>query len=172
MQERRRLKMRNRILIQMLLLCISTTVFCQKLVCYKICNNSNSDIISWINFDSTSKQESQNLIREHFYKYVYDFNLTSLFWHVDDYKFEGYTPNLIVLIPAKKQFVYYVNKDCYKKGCYIVTFNRKEVEANLGFRFEDKWMYKDNSIYIKDCNKCAPYILHKKKIDCFKIIIN
>lgn len=164
--------MRNKIVILVFFLGIVTKSICQKYVCSNIYNNSDSDIVSWINFDSNYAQESNFLVRDHFYRRTHDFCLADLFWHIENYKFDGFTPLLIVLIPAKSQFTYYVNNDCYKKGCYITTFNRHDVEETLGYHLEERWMYKEKEIFVIDSNRCSSYDKHKKTKECYTIVIN
>lgn len=164
--------MRNRIIIIMFLLGIGTTSICQNHIYYNIYNNSDSDIVSWIDFDGIYERDSSYLIRNHFHKRIHDFSLTDMFWNIEDYKFDGLTSNLVVLIPAKSQFTYYVNKRCYKKGCFVVTFNRNDVETILGYRFEEKWMNKGNSICILNRNTCYPCDSYKNNKSYFTIVIN
>ncbi len=164
--------MRNKTIILVLFLCIGIRSVCQSSICYNIYNNSNSDIVSWINFDNNHTRDSDYLIQDHFHRRIHDFCLTDMFWHLEDYKFDNFTPSLIVLIPAKSQFMYYVNNNCFKKGCYVVTFNRKDVEANLGYRLEEKWLYREKSIFIINRNRCCSYDLHRKPKKSFGIVIN
>lgn len=164
--------MHNKIVVLLLFLGFVTKSLCQNPICYNVYNNTDSDIVSWINFDSNYERESNSLIREHFHTRIHDFCLSDLFWHVEDYKFDGFTPQLLVLIPAKSQFTYYVNNNCYKKGCYINTFNRHNVEETLGYQLEERWMYKEKDIYVIDCNRCRSYDKHKKIKECFTIVIN
>lgn len=172
MQERRLLKMRTRILILMFLLGVGTKSICQNQICYNVYNNSDSDIVSWINFDNNSDRDSNYLIRDHFHKRIHDFSLTDMFWQIENYKYDDLTPHLLVLIPAKSKFTYYVNKESYKKGCYIVTYYRKDVEATLGYYLEERWMYKGKNIYVINNNRCIPNESHKRARAYFTIVIN
>ena len=112
--------MRTRILILMFLLGIRTESICQNHICYNVYNNSDSDIVSWINFDNNSDRDSNYLIRDHFHKRIHDFSLTDMFWQIENYKYDGLISHLLVLIPAKSKFTYYVNKESYAHICVVM----------------------------------------------------
>ena len=144
----------------------------QNVICYNLYNNTESDIISWMNLGDDYTQHSNFLIREHFLKRIYDFNLADALRHIEGYSYDGSLHNLLVLIPSKSSFRYWVNTDSINVPNYIVTYSRPDVESYLGINLEKRWLYNYDNIYISGQKNCKPYDLNNGCNATFSIVVN
>lgn len=163
---------KGRLLLLLFLLMMGIKSPCQNIICYNLYNNTESDIISWINLGNDYAQTPDCLIREHFYKRIYDFNLVDVFRHIEGYSYDGSLHTLLVLIPSKSNFKYFVNTDSFSAKNFVVTYSRQDVESFLGFNLEQGWLYNQDNIYINGQDACEPYNFNNQYNAILSVVVN
>lgn len=143
----------KRFFVQVLVLMIPICMNAQQQFVLKYYNNSDCDVVSWLNVTPLRSIQTDGLIKEHFFTRHYDFCLADLLFDVEFYNFrvEKKLCNLLVLVKPGATFEYHIkNYDSSNINIspVIIVIPKYEIERFIGLTLTKRCLFEEKSIVV------------------------